>query len=56
MRFNINVSPFGFGFGRRKRSNHLLLKVIGGAALAVVGAGVIRMLPDIRRYIRISTM
>ena len=54
MRFNINVGPFGFG--RRKRSNHLLLKVIGGAALAVVGAGVIRMLPDIRRYIRISTM
>lgn len=54
MRFNINVS--NFGFGRRKRSNHLLLKVIGGAALAVVGAGVIRMMPDIKRYIRISSM
>jgi hypothetical protein len=33
-----------------------LWKIIGGAALAVAGAGVIRMLPDIRRYIRISTM
>jgi uncharacterized protein DUF6893 len=54
MRFNINLGPFGFGC--RKRSNHLLLKVIGGAALAVVGVGVIRMLPDIRRYIHISTM
>ena len=54
MRFNINVSSFGLG--RRKKSNHLLWKVIGGAALAVVGAGVIRMIPDIKRYIRISTM
>jgi Family of unknown function (DUF6893) len=54
MRFNINVYPFGIG--RRKRSNRLMWKIIGGAALAVAGAGVIRMLPDIRRYIRISTM
>jgi hypothetical protein len=54
MRFNVNVGPFGFG--RRKRSNHLLLKVIGGAALAVAGAGVIRMLPEIKRYVRISMM
>ena len=54
MKFNINVFPFGIG--RRKKSNRLLWKIIGGAALAVAGAGVIRMLPDIRRYIRISTM
>jgi hypothetical protein len=54
MRFNINGSHFGFG--RRRKSNHLLWKVIGGAALAVVGAGVIRMMPDIKRYIRISSM
>ncbi|HKC89141.1 MAG TPA: hypothetical protein VKG02_24365 [Blastocatellia bacterium] len=54
MKFNLNVYPFGIG--RRKKSNHLLWKIIGGAALAVVGAGVIRMLPDIKRYIRISTM
>ena len=54
MRFNINVYPFGIG--RRKRSERLMWKIIGGAALAVAGAGVIRMLPDIRRYIRISTM
>jgi hypothetical protein len=54
MRFNINVYPFGLG--RRKKSDHLLWKIIGGAALAVAGAGVIRMLPDIKRYIRISSM
>ena len=54
MRFNINVYPFGIG--RRKKFDRLLWKIIGGAALAVAGAGVIRMLPDIRRYIRISTM
>lgn len=54
MRFNINVYPFGIG--RRKKTEHLLWKIAGGAALAVVGVGVIRMLPDIKRYIRISTM
>jgi hypothetical protein len=54
MKFNINVLPFGIG--RRKKSNRLLWKIIGGAALAVAGAGVIRMLPDIKRYIRISNM
>lgn len=54
MRFNLNVYPFGIG--RRKKSNHLMWKIIGGAALAVVGAGVIRMLPDIKRYIRMSMM
>ena len=54
MRFNINVYPFGIG--RRKKSDRLLWKIIGGAALAVAGAGVIKMLPDIKRYIRISTM
>jgi len=54
MKFNLNVYPFGIG--RRKRSDHLFWKIIGGAALAVVGAGVIRLLPDIKRYIRISTM
>jgi hypothetical protein len=54
MRLNINVYPFGIG--RRKRSDRLLWKIVGGAALAVVGAGVIRMLPDIKRYIRISMM
>jgi hypothetical protein len=54
MRFNIG--GYSCGISRRKKSNHLLWKVIGGAALAVVGAGVIRMIPDIKRYIRISTM
>jgi hypothetical protein len=54
MRFNINVYPFGIG--RRKKSQRLIWKIVGGAALAVVGAGMIRMFPDIKRYIRISTM
>jgi len=54
MRFNINVYPFGIG--RRKKFDRLLWKIVGGAALAVAGAGVIKMLPDLRRYIRISTM
>jgi hypothetical protein len=54
MRFNINVYPFGIG--RRRRSDYLMWKIVGGAALAVVGVGVIRMIPDIKRYIRISAM
>lgn len=54
MRFNLNVYPFGIG--RRKKPDHLLWKIVGGAALAVVGAGVIWMLPDIKRYIRMSMM
>ena len=45
-----------FGTGRRGKSDHLLWKVLGGMALAVVGAGVIRIVPDIKRYIRISMM
>jgi hypothetical protein len=35
---------------------HLVWKIVGGMALAVVAAGVIASLQDIRRYIRISTM
>jgi hypothetical protein len=38
------------------QSSHLVWKIIGGAALALVAAGVISNLHDIRRYIRISTM
>lgn len=41
---------------KRKKSNHLLWKIVGGAALAAVAAGVITNLSDIRRYIKISTM
>jgi hypothetical protein len=42
-------------FARRKK-NHPILKVIGGAVLAAVGAGVVAMFPDIKRYIKISRM
>jgi hypothetical protein len=45
-----------FGYRRKKHSNYLFWKIAGGAALALVGAGIIRSLPDIKRYIRISTM
>ena len=54
MRFNLNVFPFGLG--RKKASNRILLKILGGVALVAVGAGVIANLSDIKRYIRISTM
>lgn len=40
----------------RKKHNHTLLKVLGGTALAAVGGCVIAMFPDIKRYIKISTM
>jgi len=36
--------------------SHLAWKIVGGMALAVVAAGVIASLQDIKRYVRISTM
>lgn len=42
---------------RRRRSSGVnVWMLIGGAALALVAVGVITQLPDIKRYIRISTM
>ena len=44
-------------FGRKKKSSdHLALKIIGGAALALVATGLIVSFADIKRYIKISTM
>lgn len=43
-------------FKQKKSSNHMVLKIVGGAALAVVAAGLLMSLPDIKRYIKISTM
>jgi hypothetical protein len=40
----------------RKRKNRPILRVIGGALLAAAGAGVIAMLPDIKRYMKIRRM
>lgn len=37
-------------------SGHLVWKIVGGAAIALVAAGLITSLNDIRRYIRISRM
>ena len=41
---------------RKKSSNHIVWKLIGGAALAAVATGLVMSLPDIKRYIKISTM
>jgi hypothetical protein len=41
---------------RRRPSGMNIWLIIGGAALALVAVGVITQLPDIKRYIRISTM
>ena len=43
-------------FNQKKSSNHLTWKLIGGAALLAVAAGVVVNFPDIKRYIKISTM
>lgn len=43
-------------FNRKKASNHIVWKLLGGAALAVVATGLVVSLPDIKRYIKISTM
>lgn len=42
---------------RKERSSGMSIwYLIGGAAVALVAIGVITQLPDIKRYIRISTM
>ena len=41
---------------RKETSNHIVLKVIGGAALGLLAAGLIFNFADIKRYIKISTM
>ncbi len=40
----------------KKKSNHLVWKVVGGATLAVVVTAVAVSFKDIVRYIKISTM
>lgn len=37
-------------------SGHLVLKIVGGVALALVATGLIASLHDIRRYIRMTRM
>ena len=43
-------------FNRNKSSNHTAWKIAGGAALALVAAGLIANFSDLKRYIRITTM
>lgn len=42
--------------GRRKSSGVNIWYIVGGAALALVAAGVLTSLHDIRRYLRIRSM
>lgn len=49
MKLNLNLYPFG----RRRRNRNLIWKVIGGATLAAVSAGVVRRLPDLKRYLKV---
>jgi hypothetical protein len=41
---------------RSRRKNHPVLRVLGGALVAAVGAGVVAFFPDIKRYIRMTRM
>ncbi|HEX5733014.1 MAG TPA: hypothetical protein VF131_09290 [Blastocatellia bacterium] len=41
---------------RKETSNHIVLKVIGGAALGLIAAGLLYNFTDIKRYIKISSM
>ncbi len=41
---------------RKQTSNNIVLKVIGGAALGLIAAGLLYNFTDIKRYIKISTM
>jgi hypothetical protein len=43
-------------FHRKKSSNHVVWKILGGATLAGVVYGLVTNFSDIKRYIKISTM
>ena len=43
-------------FEEKKSSNHLIWKLVGGAALAVVATTLVVNVKDIIRYIKISSM
>ena len=43
-------------FNQKNKSNHIVWKIVGGAALGLVVAGLITNFSDIKRYIKISTM
>jgi hypothetical protein len=43
-------------FHKKKTSNHLVWKILGGTTLAALAFGLAVNFPDIKRYIKISTM
>jgi hypothetical protein len=43
-------------FHQKKSSNHIVWKIIGGTTLAALAYGLVTNFPDIKRYIKITTM
>lgn len=41
---------------QNRRPTSMIWTIVGGAALVAIGALVIVMIPDIKKYIKISTM
>jgi hypothetical protein len=43
-------------FKKKKKNNNLIWKIVGGVALTAATAGLVKVFPDIKRYIHISSM
>lgn len=43
-------------FNKKKSSNHLVWKILGGTTLAALAYGLVTNFSDIKRYIKITTM
>ena len=43
-------------FHKKKSSNHLIWKIVGGTTLAALAYGLVTNFADIKRYIKITTM
>jgi hypothetical protein len=43
-------------FKKKKKNNNLIWKIVGGVVLTAATAGLVKVFPDIKRYIHISSM